>query len=184
MTSPVHYFAYGSNMSRMRLNMRVSSAKPLGIATLQGHRLMFHKIGKDGSAKCDAWRTGELPDVVQGVLFRLESDELTTLDHIEGTGAGYERCSVVVADSSGRTIRAETYLATRIDPALRPYTWYREHVLRGALAAGLRHDYVAAIRAVPAEADPDRQRHAREMAIYQESRISRQPRSSYPSPGS
>ena len=184
MTSLVHYFAYGSNMSRMRLKMRVSSAEPLGIATLQDHRLMFHKIGKDGSAKCDAWRTGESRDSVHGVLFLLERDQLAVLDHIEGTGAGYERCSVVVADSSGRTMRAETYRATRIDPALRPYTWYREHVLRGALAAGLRHDYVAAIRAVPAEPDPDRQRHAREMAIYREGRISRQPRSSYPSPGS
>lgn len=166
MTGQVHYFAYGSNMSQLRLNMRVQSAKPLGIATLTGHMLEFHKVGKDGSAKCDARHTGRGLDAVLGVLYRLRSDELAILDRIEGRGAGYDRRTLIVTDSIGQTMTAETYIATRIDSSLRPFSWYREHVLQGALATGLPDSYVAMIRAVPATRDPDMQRHARELAIY------------------
>ena len=166
MTDQVFYFAYGSNMSRWRLEARVACTASPGIASLPGHRLAFHKAGRDGSAKCDAWRTDNPDDCVLGVLYRLDSNALATLDRIEGRGAGYERQSLMVTDSAGLVVTAETYLATRIDMALRPFSWYREHVLRGAMAASLPETYVAGIRSVPAEQDPDSQRHARELAIY------------------
>ena len=166
MTGQVHYFAYGSNMSLMRLKTRVQSAKPLGIATLRGYRLRFHKVGKDGSAKCDASHTGKDRDTVLGVLYRMRGDELDILDRIEGKGTGYDRRTLIITDSAGRDMAAEAYMATRIDSSLRPFSWYLEHVLQGALATGLPKDYVAVIRAVPAIKDPDTQRHARELAIY------------------
>jgi cation transport regulator ChaC len=166
MTDPLYYFAYGSNMSRLRLEARVACTVSPGIASLPGHRLAFHKVGRDGSAKCDAWQTDHPDDCVLGVLYRLDSDALATLDRIEGRGAGYERQSLMVTDSAGLVVTAETYLATRIDMALRPFSWYREHVLRGAIAASLPESYVAGIRSVPAKRDPDSQRHARELAIY------------------
>ena len=166
MTDVLYYFAYGSNMSRVRLGTRIQNAEPLGIATLSGHRLRFHKVGKDGSAKCDAWHTGKSRDAVFGVLYRLANEELVILDRIEGRGTGYDRHTLTVTDSTGRQMAAETYIATRIDPSLRPFSWYLEHLLQGAVATGLPHDYVAAIRAVPAARDPDTQRHARELAIY------------------
>ncbi len=166
MTNPLYYFAYGSNMSLLRLKMRVQDAEPLDIATLRGRVLKFHKAGKDGSAKCDASLTGHSRDAVLGVLYRIRNHDLATLDRIEGRGTGYERHALTVTDSSGRNMAAETYIATHIDSALQPFSWYLEHVLQGALATGLPDDYVAAIRAVPAVMDPDRQRHARELAIY------------------
>lgn len=166
MTGEVHYFAYGSNMSRMRLKARVQSAEPLGIAILTGHRLRFHKVGKDGSAKCDAMHTGTSRDAVPGVLYRMEVEELALLDRIEGRGTGYDRHTLIVTDSTGQEMAAETYIATRIDASLQPFSWYLEHVLQGALAAGLPDDHVAEIRAVPVARDPDAQRHARELAIY------------------
>jgi hypothetical protein len=153
-------------MSRMRLKARVQSAEPLGIATLTGHRIRFHKIGQDGSAKCDAMHTGTSRHAVTGVLYRMRSEELAILDRIEGRGRGYDRHTLMVTDSSGQEMAAETYIATRIDASLQPFSWYLEHVLQGALAAGLSDDYVAAIRAVPAARDPDAQRHVRELAIY------------------
>jgi hypothetical protein len=52
------YFAYGSNMSVSRLVARTPSAQPLGRCALRGHQLRFHKVGGDGSAKCDAFHTG------------------------------------------------------------------------------------------------------------------------------
>ena len=166
MTDPLYYFAYGSNMSRVRLGTRIQNAEPLGIVTLTGYRLRFHKVGKDGSAKCDAWHTGKSRDTVFGVLYSMSRDEFAILDRIEGRGTGYDRHTLTVTDSTGRQMAAETYIATHIDSSLQPFCWYLEHVLQGALATGLPDDYVAAIRAVPAAMDPDRQRHARELAIY------------------
>ncbi|MDX1346570.1 MAG: gamma-glutamylcyclotransferase, partial [Sedimenticolaceae bacterium] len=121
---------------------------------------------KDGSAKCDARLTGIYRDAVLGVLYSMSRDDLAILDRIEGRGAGYDRHTLAVTDSSGRRMAAETYIATHIDSSLRPFGWYLEHVLQGAVATGLPDDYVAAIREVPAAMDPDRLRHARELAIY------------------
>ena len=166
MSDMVFYFAYGSNMSLLRLKTRVQSTEPLGIATLTGHSLKFHKVGKDGSAKCDAMHTGHSRNAVLGALYSMSRDALAILDRIEGRGTGYDRHTLTVTDSTGRNMAAETYIATHIDSSVRPFSWYLEHVLQGALATGLPDDYVAAIRAVPAAMDPDRQRHARELAIY------------------
>lgn len=64
----MHYFAYGSNMSRSRLRERAPSAEALGCFALNGYDLGFHKSGKDGSAKCDAYFTADTGDVIYGVL--------------------------------------------------------------------------------------------------------------------
>lgn len=49
------YFAYGSNMSTVRLRERMPSCKPLGIATLPGHALRFRKRSTDKFGKCNAF---------------------------------------------------------------------------------------------------------------------------------
>ena len=67
----LRYFAYGSNLSTPRLRGRVPSACKLGVATLAAHRLVFHKLGRDGSAKCDALYTGRQEDIVRGVVFEM-----------------------------------------------------------------------------------------------------------------
>jgi len=162
----LHYFAYGSNMSLPRLAARIASAQPLGVARLAGHRLCFHKAGRDDSAKCDAYRTAGDEDRVLGVLFEIDAAERAVLDRYEGLGQGYDVHTVAVTLAGGRRLTAFTYRATHIDPALRPYLWYKAHVLHGALQHGLPDDYVAAIRAVTAVADPDAGRHQREMALY------------------
>jgi cation transport regulator ChaC len=163
----VHYFAYGSNMAPERLLARIGSARKRCIARLDGHMLNFHKIGsKDGSAKCDATRTGNAEHSVCGVVYEIAADELIALDQFEARGKGYERVLVSVLADSGELFQAHTYIATAIDARLRPYVWYKEHVLRGAIANALPAQYVAAIDRVLAEPDPDGERHAREMAIY------------------
>ena len=70
----MHYFAYGSNMLTRRLAAvdRAPSARPIAIGTLPGRRLRFHKIGLDGSGKCDAALTGKDSDRIYGVLFELD----------------------------------------------------------------------------------------------------------------
>lgn len=161
----ITYFAYGSNMLLSRLQSRVPSASKIGTAVLDHHKLTFHKISKkDGSGKCDIVKSEA--DSVLGVLFSIEYAELDTLDKFEGHGNGYNREMVDVLSQTGDVIKAATYRATRIDPTLCPYTWYKRHVLEGAISAELPTEYIQKIESVAANKDPDTNREAIELAIY------------------
>jgi hypothetical protein len=164
--APVNYFAYGSNMSMPRIRARVPSARPLGVFALPGHELRFHKIGRDGSAKCDAFFTGRETDAVHGVVFEIAAGEIDALDRAEDLGRGYRRRTVTVFDPTEGRIEAFAYFAIAVDQRLRPFTWYKQHVLAGARSAGLRPRYVHRIEGVESIRDPDSGRELREMAIH------------------
>jgi len=160
------YFAYGSNMSSRRLQQRVPSAQPVSIATLPQHRLEFHKIGKDNSAKCNALQTHLHDHFVMGVVFDIHHQEKTHLDQAEGLGNGYETKQVSLINDSGEKLQAFTYYATHIDDALAPYHWYKQHVLHGAQEHGLPGFYIESIRQIDSIEDPSEQRAAKETAIH------------------
>jgi gamma-glutamylcyclotransferase len=160
------YFAYGSNMSVRRMQRRVRSACALDTAALRGHRLAFHKVGRDGSAKCDVVPSTRSDELVHGVLYRMALRHKIDLDEHEGLGRGYAEKRVVVIAADGMLYEAFLYYATHVDRTLRPFDWYREHVLRGAREHGLPSDYIARIQAVETSEDPDTGRHRIEMAIY------------------
>lgn len=161
------YFAYGSNMAVERIQARVAGAQALGWAVLTGHRLVFHKINRaDGSGKCDVQPSTEPGDAVYGALYRVSEDDLLVLDGFEGRGYAYERSDHLVTDAHGQMHTACIYVALDIDPSVKPFSWYKEHVLRGAVANALPADYLAMIQAVDSHEDPDTERHARELAIY------------------
>ena len=159
------YFAYGSDMSLRRLQQRVPAVRLPGTAVLHGYQLRFHKMGSDGSGKCDAYCTDVHDDVMHGVLFEIDDAAKATLDGIEGLGFGYDDTEVEVLHG-GEPLRAVTYVATRIDEARRPYAWYHQHVVVGAREAGLPEAYVRSILSVEVAVDPDPARHDRELAIY------------------
>lgn len=160
------YFAYGSNMSTPRLAARLRAVEVVDVAELAGHRLAFHMAGGDGSAKCDVCQSDHPADAVIGVVFRLDVRERPVLDAIEGLGVGYAEKPVVVAGRRHGPLQAFLYRALRTEPGLRPYAWYKRHVLHGAIEHGLPDDYIRRIEAVEAMADPDARRHAAELAIY------------------
>lgn len=162
------YFAYGSNMSLRRIERRAPCVRLMGSFRLQAHSLRFHKIGTDGSGKCDAFATGNERDLVIGRLFEISLEGILSLDQAEGLGIGYERKLVRVVGSSGAVVEALTYTAIPIDPELAPYDWYKHHVLVGAREAGLPGEYLRVIEAQPAVADPDLERSARQWELYPE----------------
>jgi hypothetical protein len=144
-----------------RLRERVPSCAFHTVATLPGHALRFHKRGRDGSAKCDAYASGNPADAVHGVVFALDAAERPALDAAEGSG--YHAAPVVLHTRSGARLAAYTYQAVpaAIDAALLPFRWYLDLVVAGARAHGLPAAYVAWLAATPACADPDAQRVAR-----------------------
>jgi hypothetical protein len=147
-------FAYGSNMSTRRIRARAPSARPIGIGSLAGHRLAWHKAGRDGSAKCDIMPSSRSGDFVWGVLYEIALHERPLLDEAEGLGRGYDHRIVEVVTDVGSVV-AGAYNATHIDRGLRPFDWYLALVLDGALEHGLPAGYVAGIEAVATLIDPN-----------------------------
>ncbi|KGM06896.1 hypothetical protein LP43_1391 [Methylophaga thiooxydans] len=161
------YFAYGSNMAFSRLFQRVPSAQKYCQVQLYKHQLRFHKRSHvDGSAKCDAWYTGTWSDWVEGIIYNIAVRDKLHLDDIEGVGHGYAIKQVSVVDKHDRVFQAYTYVATDIDTELRPFDWYKQHVLIGAKEHHLPVEYIEQINAVEAEVDSDTERAEREMAIH------------------
>ncbi|MES9967489.1 MAG: gamma-glutamylcyclotransferase family protein [Sedimenticola sp.] len=150
------YFAYGSNLCVPRLKARTPSCRVLGRGVIQGHRLSFHKIGRDGSAKCNALYTGQAPDLVEGAVYAISQSERAALDEAEDLGRGYDACQVQVETGAG-LISALTYCARpeMIDDSLLPFDWYKAFVIAGARHHRLPGDYIAWLEAVPASEDLD-----------------------------
>lgn len=159
------YFSFGSNMSEKRLFQRIRATK-IGVAELTEHLLCFHKTSKlDGSAKCNIIKTGNSSDIVLGVVYDIEESQKPILDTIEGLGFGYDikNVSITIGDKS---YDAFTYIATSIDPSLKPYKWYKKHVLEGARENCMPSSYIKSIEKVDALSDTDTERRERELSIY------------------
>ena len=158
-------FCYCSIMSHRRLRARVPSARFVAVTELPAHRLRFHKSAGDGSAKCNAEDTGHSGDRVMGVVYEIADAEKSDLDRHEALGFGYDEKQVELKTEQG-TLRAWMYYATRINNSLKPFHWYKDHVLIGARENGLPADYITQIEAVESIDDPKPERHARELSIY------------------
>ena len=156
-------------MSTPRIRHRVESATVITTGYLAEHCLRFHKKSHDGSAKCDIEYTRAAEDMVYGVVFEILAYEKPVLDRYEGLGNGYDEKPVSILLPDGSVIEATTYYATHIDASLKPYHWYKEHVLRGAREHALPDHHIAAIEAITSVPDPDRDNHDTELSIYNES---------------
>lgn len=163
----IKYFAYGSNMSLSRLRERAPGAKRMGTYILSAHTLRFHKVSRDNSGKCDAFHTKNPDDFVIGALFEIDLCEKKDLDTAEGLGHAYEEKMVVVVNASGEAVSASTYYATNIDDTLKPYSWYKNHVLIGAKESQLPQSYIQKIAAIECIEDPDQRREVEQRAIHQ-----------------
>jgi hypothetical protein len=153
-------------MSLLRLQERVPSAQKIEIVTLKNHQLRFNMSGIDGSGKCDAFETNNSEDKVIGALFEINRNEKVILDRAESLGSGYDEKFVFVENALGEIFEALIYCAIKIDPSLKPYSWYLNHVIVGAKETKLPTYYLAVIESVECIEDSDKSREAREHAIY------------------
>ncbi len=138
-------FAYGSNLCRERLIARVGPIETVAVARLDTHRLCFHKRGRDGSGKADAFFTGDRADRIWGVVYDMTESAKRELDRIEGVGCGYVDAQADLTSAGGERLRAWLYLAQPawIDASLAPAPWYRALIVTGAREHGLPAGYVA-----------------------------------------
>lgn len=157
-------FAYGSNMLTARLRQRVSSARPVGTACLPGFSLRWHKVGVDGSSKCDVVEDATPGARVWGVVFAIDAAQKESLDRAEGLGNGYEDREVTVV-LAGETLTAQAYGATHTDAECLPYDWYKALVLAGAREHALPAGYIAALEAQPCTVDADEERRRKNLLL-------------------
>lgn len=164
------YFAYGSNLLHSRLRARVSTLRVITVATLNAHRLMFHKIGTDDSGKCDAFYTGDPKDQIHGVVYGLDPSGKDKLDQIEGVGSGYEIKQVQVTQE-GTCLSVFTYVVqdAYIDPEMKPYHWYKHFVVAGARQNDFPEAYIAALEKIDAIPDRDHERRQENRLIAEQS---------------
>jgi gamma-glutamylcyclotransferase len=134
-------------MSSARMKSRTPSAKAIATGYVEGRRLTFDKVSRDGSAKCDCCASEDGRNRVHGVVYEIPVAEKDALDRAEGLGTGYAEESLKVITQAG-VLDAMAYIATYKDPALKPYHWYKDLVLAGAVEHGLPAEYVESIRAI------------------------------------
>jgi len=160
----LHYFAYGSNLHPRRLQHRVASARPAGIARLADYRLAFHKRGADGSGKGNIVPAPGAE--VWGAVYTLSAAHARRLDRIEGPG--YAQIELTVQPPGQEApLRVLSYHARAgaVDEHLAPFDWYLEFVLQGAAHHGLPAPYLAQLHAVASAVDADTQRAQRERSL-------------------
>jgi gamma-glutamylcyclotransferase len=162
--SELCYLAYGSNMWPRRIEQRLGHCKVLGVVSLAGYALRFHKRGRDGSGKCDAFHSGNPTDSLYGVVYSLSQAQRGMLDEFEGPGY-VSRDLSVSAQSGNFTAYAYVARPEHVDAELRPFDWYKSIVLAGARAHALPAHYIENIVAVKSSPDLDTDRDSQHQAL-------------------
>lgn len=142
------YFAYGSNLSPVRMRERIAGARALGAARLAGRRLCFDKRGMDGSGKANL--RDDPHASVWGALYRFDPDEWRRLDGFE---PGYARVGVEV-EWRGETRAAQTYMSGELTEDPVPLAGYKRWIVEGARAHGLPEAWIRWLESLPERADP------------------------------
>ena len=142
------YFAYASNMDECGMRASCPSARCLGAARLEGHRLAFTRrsvVSGTGVADVVPAADGE----VWGVLYELDEEDLETLDRKEGNGWAYRRERKRVEPAAGGpALQAILYTVIEKEPReVPPSRQYLGRVLRAAEAHALPAGYVAMLEA-------------------------------------
>ena len=137
--TPLHYFAYGSNMNPQRVAAR--KLPTLGdpkSAVLHNYKLLFNKISRYRVGAASANIVPSFGSSVYGVVYQLRDERaIRSMDPFENSPEDYAREPVFVHlssddfNSESMTIAAWTYIAKphAMDDRLRPTREYVEHLL-------------------------------------------------------
>ena len=101
-----------------------------------------------------------------GVIYSIHKNDLKRLDSFEDLNGGYKKEDVDIAIANGEKVKAFTYIATNIEKSLLPFSWYKYHVLHGAVENNLPPDYISFIDSFNSVTDPDKENAADELSIY------------------
>lgn len=166
-------FCYGSNMSSKRLKTedRCPGAKFLCTAFIEQYVFKFNKKSTlgIGSGKGNIIFTGNSADIVWGIIFEIPEKEEKALDEAEGLGkGGYEKQSITVKNKN-EDIDVIVYIAINsdyVDDTEKPFDWYKNHCIKGAIEFDLSTDYVKFLESFESKKDKNTKRSEEEYSIY------------------
>lgn len=136
------YLAYGSNINLEQMKQRCPSAKVVGMRKIFGMKLVFNKIGVDGTAKANVINHDSL---LYGVLYDISEKDLAVLDKFEGFPEHYKRYAIT---TTGGKETFFIYVAHRnmTSNHIRPSKEYKDIVVQGMHDAGFPEHYIKKVR--------------------------------------
>lgn len=164
----IYIFSYGSNMLFQRIYERIESVEVVDVHELHGYRLVFNKISHDGSMKANIQETRNPNDSVWGVIHRIAIHDKRTLDKFEGLGKGYLPIDFKLS-VAGENRSIHSYIATE-DAYLeegKPYDWYLNFVIAGAIENGFPEGYIKNLKSIDAVMDLNDKRRKKNEEILQ-----------------
>lgn len=154
-----YFFSYGSNLLLEHIKLRTPSVEVIRNHQLDVFELIFNKRSTDGSTKANIHKTGDFRDFVLGVIQRIALEEKPKLDSAEGLGAGYVLESFPLEiDGNERKIHYYIAIEEKYFILGKPYDWYLEYVIYGAIENGFPEDYIEGLKSIAFDIDKDKER--------------------------
>jgi gamma-glutamylcyclotransferase len=139
------YFAYGSNLSKGRMEQRTGLVPSARTVYLKHHRLAFN-LHADGAIYANivpCWQS-----TVWGAAYWCSRATMDVLDRYEGTAIGcYRRDCVEVETENGERLNAETYIGGKgfVAEEGLPSDAYLKLILTGAAEHSLPEQYIRSV---------------------------------------
>ena len=129
-TGTLLYFAYGSNMNRNQMAFRCPDAEPVDTLRLLNYRLAFRD---NGSGTGVATILPERGSYVDGVLWRISTEDERHLDHYEGFPRLYGKDKQIYRNHKGerRSIMMYVMNSPYKEIPARPSAMYLEGIIYG-----------------------------------------------------
>jgi hypothetical protein len=142
-------------MDAAQMEERCPGARSLGLATLPGHRLVFRGPSQNrggGVGSVDPWEGGE----VIGLLWKITTQDVATLDRREGAPHWYQRVPARVHPEVGESLEALLYRLPNHVTEMTPTDDYFRQILAAYVTQDLDLGPLedARRRAIDGEAQP------------------------------
>jgi gamma-glutamylcyclotransferase (GGCT)/AIG2-like uncharacterized protein YtfP len=129
----MHYFAYGSNLSKKQMRERCLDSQPKFVATLPNYKLVFvgwSRRWRGGIASIKPFKG----DRVLGAVYEVSEECLGRLDRYE---TGYNRLKVTIFDEDSQPLVAITYIKSVQSEETQPSAEYLSVMQQGYRDWGL-----------------------------------------------
>ena len=125
----LNYFAFGSNMSAKRMQERLGWSPSRFATILTDYEMSFNKHSNDGGKANIMHSPG---NIVEGILYSLNEEDLLILDKYEGVATKqYKRHEIEVRDHNKNSIAAVAYKALNTGKVAAPTEEYLNYILEG-----------------------------------------------------
>lgn len=126
----IYMFSYGMNTNLVQMALRCNQPYLLGVGTLYKYQFNFRY-------HADIHYTGNANDVVHGVVWELDPDDLDTIDALEGFPNYYTRELVEVDVHRYMPVKAWAYEMREKGPLRFPDMRYQDCVMEGYQQNGI-----------------------------------------------